>query len=221
MPGMGPPGRLGRLLWLTAFGLAFGYVEAAVVVYLRELYYPGGFAFPLARLPARMLAVEMVREFATLVMLWAVSWTAGTGGRERFGAFCFLFGTWDLGYYLVLWGVLRWPESLFTWDVLFLLPGIWAGPVLSAVLVAVSLIVAGGILLSRETPATRTVPDRWTWGGSAIALVLLLGSFLANHGRAEAGDIPRSFPWIPYGLGLLLAWLVFARAFFHRPRHLG
>ena len=218
MAGMARSSRLGRLLWLTAFGMAFGYVEAAVVVYLRELYYPGGFAFPLALLPTRILVVETVRELATLVMLWAVAWTAGGSGRARFGAFCFLFGVWDLVYYLVLLVVLHWPESLLAWDVLFLIPGVWAGPVLSAVLVAVSLIVAGVLFLSEDVRERPPVRDRWTWGGAMASLVLLLGSFLANHGRVQAGELPRGFPWVPYGLGFLLAWSVFFRVFLRRPR---
>ena len=30
----------------VVFGIAFGYIEAAVVVYLREIFYTGGFVFP-------------------------------------------------------------------------------------------------------------------------------------------------------------------------------
>ena len=37
-----------RILVLAAFGIAFGFIEAAVVVYLRGLFYPNGFSFPIA-----------------------------------------------------------------------------------------------------------------------------------------------------------------------------
>ena len=38
---------LNKVLALTLFSIAMGLLEAVVVMYLRELYYPAGFAFPL------------------------------------------------------------------------------------------------------------------------------------------------------------------------------
>ena len=200
---------LRRLFWLSLFGVAFGYLEAAVVVYLRELYYPHGFGFPLALPMTRVLEVELGREMATLVMLGSVAHLAGRNFWQRFGVFCFLFGVWDLVYYVVLWRVLHWPETLFTWDILFLLPLVWAGPVISAALVAVSLILAGVILiLGPETPT----PDRWAWIGAAVSIALLLGAFMANHASVRAGVEPSGFPWIVYGAGLVIGWGAFLRA---------
>ena len=46
-----------------------GLLEAVVVVYLRELYYPAGFAFPLASMSKRIYITELLREVATIVML--------------------------------------------------------------------------------------------------------------------------------------------------------
>ena len=200
---------LRRLFWLSLFGVAFGYLEGAVVVYLRELYYPNGFGFPLALPITRVLNVELGREMATLVMLGSVAHLAGRNFWQRFGVFCFLFGVWDLVYYVVLWGVLHWPASLMTWDILFLLPLIWAGPVITAVLVAVSLILAGAMLiLGSGTPS----PDRWSWIGAALSIALILGAFMANHGAVRAGVKPNGFPWIPYGAGLVIGWGAFLRA---------
>ena len=208
-------------MWLALFGVAFGYLEAAVVVYLRELYYPDGFAFPLALPMTRVLNVELGRELATLIMLGSIAHLSGHGFWQRFGVFCFLFGVWDIVYYVVLWGVLDWPESLFTWDILFLLPLVWAGPVITAVLVALSLILAGVMLLLGSGSPN---PDRWSWIGALISIALLLGSFMANHGAVRAGVEPEGFPWIPYGAGLVIGWGAFLRAlsgksrsFFFRP----
>ena len=67
------------------FGVAFGWVEAAVVVYLRRLFYPDGFGFPLRDFPLEIGVVEVAREFATLVMLVAVAWL---GARTAWGRFC-------------------------------------------------------------------------------------------------------------------------------------
>jgi enamine deaminase RidA (YjgF/YER057c/UK114 family) len=51
-----------RSAWLgLAYAVAMAFVEAAVVVDLRALYYPRGFAFPLVPMPAAMAAVEIAR----------------------------------------------------------------------------------------------------------------------------------------------------------------
>jgi len=205
-----------RILWLFVFAAAFGFVEAAVVVYLRALYYPDGFGFPLALPETRILTVEVCREVATLVMLWGAAMLAGTTGWTRFGAFCFAFGVWDLVFYLGLWAVLRWPPSLLTWDVLFLVPLVWVGPVLSAVLMAVSLVGAGAYLMNRgawRPPALR--PGIVLL--AAASLVLLLFSFMANHAPVRATGVPGPFPWIPYLLGLVAGWSAFTAGILAKP----
>ena len=205
--------RSSRLAWLAAFGIAFGYLEAVVVVYLREIYYPEGFGFPLTLPDTRLFVVELGRELATLIMLWAVARFAARTGWDRFGAFCFLFGVWDVVFYAVLWLVLRWPESLFTWDVLFLIPMVWTGPVLTPLLVAASLIVAGAAIMKRAGSGVLPVTRWWIWAGGVLSLLLLLGSFMANHGLVRANGTPESFPWIPYAAGLVLGWGTYWAAF--------
>jgi hypothetical protein len=148
--------------------------------------------------------------------------TAMVGGRsrwDRFGVFCFLFGIWDLVYYLTLWAVLGWPEGPFTWDILFLIPLVWAGPVVSAVLVAMSLVAAGFLIMRWVGSGRRPRTPAWIWAGAALAFLLLLGSFLANHGTVRAGGVPQSFPWGLYAPGLVLGWLCFGFAFGPRPKN--
>ena len=60
------------ILWLLAIALA--YVEAAVVVYLREIFYPNGFTFPISDFNDHprwnvLFVVELIREMATLIIL--------------------------------------------------------------------------------------------------------------------------------------------------------
>jgi hypothetical protein len=133
------------ILGLYAFGM--GVLEAAVVVYLRALFYPTGELFPLQEMPSPILLVELTREVATLVMIWAVGYLFGWNRGSRFGAFLIVFGIWDLVYYLFLYLFIGWPASLFEWDVLFLLPTVWVGPVWAPGVLALVMIGLGTALL--------------------------------------------------------------------------
>ncbi len=132
-----------RIFWLAVFGIAMGILEAIVVVYLRELYFPDGFRFPLKVLPEQMLRVEVFREICTLVMLVAVALLSARTFVLRFSLFLFTFGVWDIFYYVFLKVLLDWPESLFTWDVLFLIPVTWLGPVLAPLICSLTMIALG------------------------------------------------------------------------------
>ncbi|TNF39958.1 MAG: hypothetical protein EP310_09705, partial [Bacteroidetes bacterium] len=125
---------------LFIFAVSMGFLEAIVVVYIRELYYPEGFRFPLKELPPRLIVIEWVREISTLFMLGSVAWLTGNNFLKRLSAFLFLFGIWDIVYYLGLRLFIGWPESLLTWDILFLIPITWVGPVLAPVLCSLLMI---------------------------------------------------------------------------------
>ncbi len=132
-----------RIIWLAAFGIAMGLLEAIVVVYLRELYFPGGFRFPVKTIPERMLRTEILREICTIVMLAAVAAASARTLISRFSVFLFTFGVWDVFYYVFLKILLNWPESLLTWDVLFLIPVTWVGPVLAPLICSLTMIAFG------------------------------------------------------------------------------
>jgi hypothetical protein len=130
-----------RLIPASIFGIAFGFLEAIVVVYLREIYYPNGFSFPLTLLDLQMLKVEIVREFCTIIMLTSVGWILGKTSGEKFSFFIFVFGVWDIFYYVALKIFLDWPETILKWDVLFLIPITWIGPVLAPVICSIGMIL--------------------------------------------------------------------------------
>ncbi|GIV21472.1 MAG: hypothetical protein KatS3mg023_3223 [Armatimonadota bacterium] len=148
-----------QVLLVTLFAIAMGYVEAAVVVYLRALYYPDGFPVPVKlgavpirftripefenRMPRRILRTEIGREAATIVMLFSLALLAGHNPMQMLGVFLLAFGVWDIFYYLFLKVLIRWPESLKTLDVLFLIPVPWIAPVWLPVSVSTLMIVAG------------------------------------------------------------------------------
>src|SRR5262245_19349008 len=77
-------GTRARYCWLLLLGLAIGWFEAAVVVYLRALYYPDGFRFPVRIVWDAVVRVEIVREAASLLLLAAAARLAGRAFLERF-----------------------------------------------------------------------------------------------------------------------------------------
>ncbi|MHC4548580.1 MAG: hypothetical protein ACYTEZ_07365 [Planctomycetota bacterium] len=207
------------LLCCTLFAVAFGYVEAAVVVYLREIAYPEGFRFPLREIEPRLLWTEVAREAATLLLLLAVAWLACRRPLRRFAAFAFCFGVWDLAYYLALKVLLGWPQSLLDWDILFLIPLPWTAPVLAPVLVSLALIGAGAAILrappERDPGFLRPVD----WGLEILAGLAVLASFLWNVPAVAAQQAPAAYPWglfLPGWLGGV-GWFVW-RWFAHASR---
>jgi len=129
------------LLWLTVFSIAMGFLETAVVVYLRELYYPGGFKFPLVPIDTHIAVTEFWREAATIVMLISAGIIAGKNSAQRFSFFIYAFAVWDIFYYVFLKLLIDWPASLLTWDILFLIPVPWVGPVLAPCLISLTMIL--------------------------------------------------------------------------------
>ena len=191
-----------RVAWLTLFALAMGLLEAVVVVYLRELYYPDGFRFPIVIIPERVAVPELLRELTTLVMILAVAVLAGRDRVDRFFVFGYLFGVWDIVYYAGLWALLGWPASLLTWDVLFLIPVPWLGPVLYPVIVSALLI--GGfavhdLLRRRGRPLRLTVVE---WSIASTGALLVIVAFCWNWRAVSAGTIPTSFPVWLFAAGL-------------------
>jgi hypothetical protein len=132
---------------LVVFAVAFGFVEAGIVTALRLWLDPGGAHFPLVELPASYVAVERGREAATLVVLAAAAVVAVRGGAARFAAFLLVFGVWDLAYYAALRLFMGWPRTLAEWDLLFLLPVRWLGPVWAPVTVSLVMIACAAVAL--------------------------------------------------------------------------
>lgn len=163
---------LSLVLIVTVFSIAMGYLESAVVVYLRDIYYPEGFAFPLKMMSQRVMITELFREFATLVMLAGIGIIAGRSRLERFGFFILAFGIWDIFYYIFLYFLLGWPESLFTWDILFLLPTTWVGPVIAPCINALTMVIFGGLIWYFKSQEKLMPVKRIEW------LLLISGSLV-------------------------------------------
>ncbi|HUL15671.1 MAG TPA: hypothetical protein VLV88_06720 [Terriglobales bacterium] len=138
------------LLYGGIFALAFGFVEASVVVYLRAatglLGATAEAAYQQAQLlhgiPATLMKIEVAREAATMVMLASVALLASENARARWAMFLWTFAIWDIVYYAGLWALVRWPGSLRETDVLFLIPVPWLAPVWFPVAVSALMITA-------------------------------------------------------------------------------
>ncbi len=206
----------GRLAWVGLFALAFGLVEAAVVIYLRGLYYPEGFAFPLRQIPVGHIGVELGREAATIAMLAAVGMLAGKDRWSRFGFFCVAFGLWDIFFYAWLKVLIGWPASVLDWDILFLLPVPWIGPVVAPLAVALILAVFGAMLATRAPGAPPFRPGALAWIAGTAATLALLYSFMHDTAASLHGAMPLPYWYWLLCLSLLLYGWAMASAWKRR-----
>ena len=171
---------LKTLLWLSIFAVAMGFLESSVVIYLRELYYPSGFEFPLRVIPSKIAMVEIWREAATIIMLIGAGYMAGKTALTRFAYFLIAFAVWDIFYYVFLFVFIGWPASLFTWDILFLIPAPWTGPVIAPCLVALGMIVFGLSILSANAGKISRV-TRGQWFLLISGVIIIISSFLYDY----------------------------------------
>jgi len=166
--GSGVPLAVGQLIISGVFAASFGFLEATVVVYLRAAtgLLPGyrGTLSDVVRLsgefyrqshaigefPQSLLTLEVLREAATILMLFSVAFLSSAKPRSRVAIFLWTFAIWDIVYYIGLWATVRWPHSLRDPDVLFLIPVPWFAPVWFPLLVSTFALLA--VLLTRVKP---------------------------------------------------------------------
>lgn len=151
-----------QFLIISVFAIAFAFLEASVVVYLRSLFgFDIGYLPPnpetilnlglIAFLPPGALIlpdrfitqVELLREASTIVILISIALLSAKTLKERLGAFLIAFSVWDIFYYVFLRLLIGWPGSLFDIDVFFLIPVAWIGPVLTPVIIFSLLFILG------------------------------------------------------------------------------
>lgn len=207
-----------RWLVVALYAIAMAWVEAAVVYYLRTLvdridpYQPN--PLPIA---TGLGEAELVREFATLVMLVAVGWLAGATWRSRAAYALVAFGIWDIFYYVFLRVMTGRPESVFDWDILFLIPLPWWGPVWAPVSIAFMMVLFGTVIVRFDEVDRPIWPRRYASGAGLIGIALSLYVFMADaiHSPDKSATalrnlLPVSFNWPLFSgaLALLLIPLV-------------
>jgi len=200
-----------RTRWavVVCFAIAMAWVEAASVLYIRTLVNRIE-PYQVNPLPLNgpLGNVELCREAATLVMLAAVGVLAGRTWRRRAGYAALAFGVWDIFYYLFLRPMSGWPRTLLDWDILFLIPLPWWGPVLAPVSIALVMTLWGTLVTqSRSDAPSPRWPWTLGWSGIAIALaIFMIDAWRAlPHGRdAVLQTLPTAFNWPLFWLALLL-----------------
>jgi hypothetical protein len=227
-----------RFLILAIYGVAMGALEAIVVIYLRRIYYPQGFEFPLKQFSSKMLSIELLREFSTILMIISVAFLSARDGLKRLAWFLYIFAVWDIFYYIFLKLLIGWPPSLLTWDILFLIPVTWVGPVLAPVICSITMlcITFSIIYLQGRGYSIRMAGFDWVLiitGALVIfwsfikdySLIIIRGGFLGDFwnlagnskfDQATSKYTPLSYNWLLFAIGeiLILVWLflLFKRA---------
>ena len=214
------------LIWVTIFSVAMGFLETSVVVYLRELYYPDGILFPLAQMSTTVIITELLRESATIIMLLGVGYLAGRKFITGFAWFIYSFAIWDIFYYIFLKLILNWPESLLTWDILFLIPSLWTGPVIAPIITSFIMILLGLGIIFYDMKMDGVKLNKPEWFililGSGILIIGFSWDYLmymleqfkfaelfssTNKNSVMLWSmkyVPRSFNWIIYIFAQLL-----------------
>jgi hypothetical protein len=196
-----------RFLWVSAYAIAMALLEAVVVVYIRGLIQVTSDHVA----PGPYVRMETWREAATLVMLAAVGWLAGRRRVERWAYGLFAFGLWDIWYYIWLKVLIDWPATLLDWDVLFLIPVRWWGPVLSPVLIAALICTTAVLAVVRVARGERLgiTPARVVAAlvGGLLALYVFMSDSLhaVLAGRGDWDTLqPEPFKWPLFLMALVL-----------------
>lgn len=201
-----------RWLLVAVFAIAMAWLEAACVYYLRVLV---DRVDPYQEVPLPISGVlgpvELWREASTIVMLLAVGMLAGKGWQKRAGYTVMAFGVWDIFYYVFLRIISGWPRSVLDWDVLFLLPLPWWGPVLAPVCISLLMIV-WGTCVTQYPDRNLTMPvTSVVWVLNVLGIVLALYVFMADSLQslprgldATRHVLPASFNWLLFSIAMVL-----------------
>lgn len=206
-----------RFCVVAAFSIAFANIEASVVVYLRHIFHPDGFNFPMTVFGQgahwkRFLFTEIGREAATMVLILTTCWLAGRNRQQQFAYFLAIFAVWDIFYYVWLKILIDWPATILDWDILFLIPVTWASPVLYPVLVSLVLLVMAAMILFHDycgQPLRPTLTDWLAFGTSGLIIVVsfcIVGVHITEQGFESY------FYLSLFATGFLLGILTFSKS---------
>lgn len=204
---------------VVIFAIAMAYLESAVVVYLRAMYDIEDLIRDINFETDIYTFIEIGREAATIVMLVIIGLIAGNTWQKKIGYFFLSFGIWDIFYYIWLYTFIQWPASLLEWDILFLIPLPWWGPVSAPVLISILLITIGYLLI-RDVKILVTSID---WIAFGLSIIVLLYTFTEDSIRVIVSGIgnlteirPTSFNWILFLIAYAAWTLTTIKVFYSR-----
>ena len=208
---------------VVVFGIAFGYIEAAVVVYLRTIFHPDGFSFPLTNfgispLWKPLLLTEIGREAATIVLILAAAALFGRDLQERTAYFMAIFAVWDIFYYVWLKILLGWPQSIMEWDILFLIPLTWASPVLAPVLVSITLLLCAIAILYRRCYGKVLKAAPIDWLIFFISGLIVVSSFCIAGQHITEPNFRAYFYWPLFAAGHIVAIACFLKCLLRKRK---
>jgi hypothetical protein len=210
-----------NIISVGIFAIAMAYLESAVVVYLRAMYGIEDLLRDINLKPDIYTLIEIGRESATIIMLVIISLIAGSSRQKKMGYFFFSFGVWDIFYYIWLYVFIQWPTSLLDWDILFLIPLPWWGPVIAPILISILLIFIGHLLI-RDVNFKITTFD---WVAIGLSICVLLYTFtedsikLILSGKGELTEVrPTTFNWILFLIAFAVWAITSIKVFYHRSK---
>ncbi len=202
------------LLIYLIFGIAMAYLESAIVVYLRLIYYPHGFQFPIFQIPAKIVFIEVGREAATIIMLWAITRMYSKKFKEQFALFLYSFGVWDIFYYIWLKAFIGWPAGMLEWDILFLIPLPWTSPWPAPVFASLGFIVTAVIVLMYPARFPEKIFSGYEWLAEIFCASAILFTFFYQTENVLAGGIPHYYPWLVFLTAMAAGLFIFFRRFY-------
>jgi len=116
-----------------------------------------------------------------------------------------IFAIWDIFYYVWLKVLIDWPASIMDWDILFLIPGTWAGPVLAPVLISIAMLIFAAAILYRDACGRPIKVTRADWFAFILAGVIVVVSFYTPGLHITEDNFKLYFYWPLFAAGLLLA----------------
>ncbi|MBN2545773.1 MAG: hypothetical protein JXB50_08255 [Spirochaetes bacterium] len=187
------------IIFLSVFGISFGFIEGSIVYYLRLIYYPEGFDFNLIEIDKSTIIVEMIREFCTLAVIFAISYLAVNKNILRFSFFVYSFAVWDIFYYVTLHFIEGWPKTLLDWDVLFLIPVPWFAPVISPIIISLSGILIVLIIIYFFQKNSKVNINVIFIIMILVSLMFWLNSFI-NYSSFD--KFPEKYNWVSFFAGV-------------------
>lgn len=201
-----------KIITLTIFAIAMALLEAIVVIYLRKLYYPQGFTFPLTSIISDIFGLEVFREISTIVILICIAIIAGKIFYQRFAYFLYVFGIWDIFYYIWLKIIINWPSSFLTWDVLFLIPVPWLAPIIAPLINSLTMTILALFLIYFPNKKI----NLYEWLLIIIGFFIIFFSFIWEYSKLIINNfilvsqfVPSHFNWILFIIGEILILFMF------------